>query len=317
MPRASRPRPIRTTWRTPSAQAGQLEEAERYSSESVTAHRALLPPGHEDTATSLSTLAYVRGLQGRPREAVDLYREALAMRIARLGERHPDVARGRQDLATALSRVGDYAESVREMTQALEVYRAVYGERHPSIATTLNNLGAVESNRNRFAEAVTYATAAFEMRRELLGPQHPSTLVTQANLANYLDSLGRLAESEAMMRDVLKQSAGQPAQAMSLSQPQLRADLASTLRHRGKLTEAEATIREALALVTADVSPFTEASILTVLGMVLIDQRRDAEAADALQRALDIRAVRLKPDHPDVVVTRDELDAVKQRLSRK
>ena len=77
------------------------------------------------------------------------------------------------------------------------------------------------------------------------------------------------------------------------------------------------TIREALALVTADVSPFTEASILTVLGMVLIDQRRDAEAADALQRALDIRAVRLKPDHPDVVVTRDELDAVRQRLSRK
>ena len=116
------------------------------------------------------------------------------------------------------------------MTQALEVYRAVYGERHPSIATTLNNLGTVESSRNRLAEAVTYATAAFEMRRELLGPQHPSTLVAQANLANYLDNLGRLAESEAMLRDVLAQSAGQPALTMSLSQPQLRANLASTLR---------------------------------------------------------------------------------------
>ena len=53
------------------------------------------------------------------------------------------------------------------------------------------------------------------MRRELLGPQHPSTLVAQANLANYLDSMGRLAESEAMLRDVLAQSAGQPTLTMS------------------------------------------------------------------------------------------------------
>ena len=51
--------------------------------------------------------------------------------------------------------------------------------------------------------------------------------------------------------------------------------------------------------------------------MVLIDQRRDAEAAVALQRALDIRSQRLKPDHPDVVVTRNELEAVKRRLAKK
>jgi serine/threonine protein kinase len=299
------------------AQAGQLDEADRYISDALSARRALLAPGHEDTAMSVSHLAYVRGRQGRPREMVDLYREALTMRIARLGERHPEVARGRQNLAAALYRVADYDEAVREMTQALDVYRAVYGERHPSIATTLNNLGTVESSRNRLAEAVSYATTAFEMRRELLGPQHPSTLVAQANLANYLDSMGRLAESEAMLRDVLAQSKGQPAQTMSLSQPQLQANLASTLRKRGKLTEAEATVRGGLTLVTKDVSPFTQASLLSVLGMVLIDQRRDAEAADALQRALEIRSQRLKPDHPDVVVTRKELDAVKQRLARK
>ena len=297
--------------------AGQLDDADRYITESVTALRALFPAGHEDTATSLSTMANVRLSQGRASEAVDLCREVLSMRIARLGERHPDVARARQNLASALNLVADYDGAVDEMKRALEVYRAVYGDRHPSIATTLNNLGLVESSRNRFAEAVTYATAAFEMRRELLGPQHPGTLVSQANLAASLDNLGRLAESEAMQRDVLAQSAGPPAMTMSVSQPQLKANLASTLRKRGKLIEAEATARDALALVTADIGPFTEASILSVLGMVLIDQRRDAEAAVALQRALDIRSQRLKPDHPDVVVTRNELEAVKRRLDRK
>lgn len=261
-------------------------------------------------------MAIVRSRQGRVSEAVDLGREAVKMRIAHLGERHPDVARARQNLATTLNRVADYDGAVEEMTRALAVYRAVYGDRHPSIATTLNNLSVTESNRNRLAAAVTHATAAFEMRRELLGPTHPSTLVVQANLANYLDSMGKLAESEAMLRDVLAQSAAQPAMTMSLSQPQLQANLASTLRKRGKLAEAEATVRAGLASVTKDLGPFTEASLLSVLGMVLIDRKRDAEAADALQRALDIRSQRLKPDHPDVVVTRKELDAVKRRLDR-
>ena len=227
------------------------------------------------------------------------------------------MGRAHQNLATALYRTADYDESARELTQALEVYRAAYGDRHPSIATTLNTLGTVESDRKRLAEAVKYATAAVEMRRELLGPKHPSTLVAQSNLASYLGDMGRLAESEAILRDIQAQSVGQPTVTMSLSQPQLKANLAAILRRRGKLIEAEKTVRDALALVTKDVSPFTEASILGVLGMVLIDQKRDAEAAVALQRSLDIRSQRLKPDHPAVVVTRNELEAVKRRLARK
>jgi hypothetical protein len=97
----------------------------------------------------------------------------------------------------------------------------------------------------------------------------------------------------------------------------LRGNLASTLRKRGKLAEAEAMVRDGLAQVTKDVSPFTEASLLAVLGMVLIDQRRDAEAAVVLQRVIDIRGQRLKPDHPSIVVVRNELDLVKRRLAAK
>jgi tetratricopeptide (TPR) repeat protein len=259
----------------------------------------------------------VRSRQGRTDEPVGLYREALTIRLARLGQRHPEVARARQNLATALLRLANYDEAARELTRAIEGFRAAYGERHPSLATALNSLGVVDSSRKRHAEAVGHAKAAMEMRRELLGPRHPSTLVAQTNLATYLNDMGRLAESEAVFRDVIAQSAALPPQTMGLSRPQLKANLANTLRKRGKLTEAEATVRDGLTLVTKEVSPFTEASLLAVLGMVLIDQKRDAEAAVALQRALDIRSQRLKPDHPDVVVTRKELEAVKRRLDRK
>ena len=126
--------------------------------------------------------------------------------------------------------------------------------------------------------------------------------------------LGVLSFVEAVFFPVMPEVMLAP---MALSQPQLRANLASTLRKRGKLAEAETMVREGLALVTKDVSPFTEASLLAVLGMVLIDQRRDAEAAVVLQRVIDIRSARLKPDHPSVVVVRKELDAVKRRLASK
>ena len=186
--------------------------------------------GHRDEPVDAGVRARAsRDVRARP---VDLYREALTMRIARLGERHPDVARARQNLATALYRVADYDESARELTQALEVVsrglrRAPSQHRHHAEQPrhgrvepqTVCRGGPLRHGRIRDA-ARTVRTAA------------SVTLVAQANLANYLGDMGRLAESEAMLRDVLAQSAGQPKLTMSLSQPQLKANLAGMLRRQ-------------------------------------------------------------------------------------
>ena len=101
-----KPPPICTTLLYELARSGRLDEAEQQVTASLTAHRELLPPDHEDLVASLSTLAFVRSRHGRPREAVDLYREALGIAVKRLGDRHPEVARTRQNLATVLSDAG-------------------------------------------------------------------------------------------------------------------------------------------------------------------------------------------------------------------
>jgi serine/threonine-protein kinase len=293
------------------AQSGQLEEAERHLTASLTLRRAVLPPGHEDIALSVSGLAFVRNRQGRPGEAVALYREALALRLARLGERHPEVARARQNLASSLTTAGEFDEAARELSRALDGYRAVYGEKHPSIATTLNNLGTLEARRRRDRDAVRYFSAALELRRELMGRDHPSTLLAQGNLASLLGRVGRAAEGEAMLREVLALTSDHDDVAMGISRPQSMANLAHLLLLQGKLRGAEATARDAVALAaTRRVSPLTEASVLATLGKVLGARGRHAEAADLLRRALDIRRERLGAAHPDVVRTQKELEAV-------
>jgi serine/threonine-protein kinase len=298
------------------AQVGQVDEAERHIAESLAMRRALLSPEHEDIAMSVSGLAFVRSRQGRPREAVELYREALAIRVVRLGERHPEVARGRQNLAAVLSTVGDFDEAAGELGRALEVYRGVYGDRHPSIATTLSNLGNLEARRRRDAEAVIHFRAALAMRRELLGAGHPMTLLSQANLASLLGRMGQAAEGEAMLRDVLARAAvAGPNAEMGISRPQTMANLANLQRLQGKLTEAEATARDAVALgAQPPTDPLAQASTLATLATVLMDLERNAEAAELMQQAIDIRRERLGADHPDVVRITGQLEEIRSRL---
>jgi tetratricopeptide (TPR) repeat protein len=181
------------------------------------------------------------------------------------------------------------------------VYRAVYGERHPSIATTLNNLGILESRRNRHEAAIVKIQASFEMRRDLLGPTHPSTLLSQAHLASLLGEVGKAAEGERLLRQVLAQQASSADEGSPSMSPALAtANLAHLQFLQGKFDEAEITARHALTLLDDEPNPLTEASVLEALGHALVKRRQFAEADTHLRRALALRAERLDADHASI-----------------
>jgi tetratricopeptide (TPR) repeat protein len=143
------------------------------------------------------------------------------------------------------------------------------------------------------------------MRVALLGPDHPATRLSRANLAAVLGRLGRHAEAETLLREVLA-AAGTSRSRRATAM----ANLADVLMHQGKLREAEAMARDALALRAED-DPLGEASSLSVLGQVLTRLRRFPEARQLLQRSLDIRVTRLGEQHPLVARTRDHLAAIR------
>jgi tetratricopeptide (TPR) repeat protein len=164
-------------------------------------------------------------------------------------------------------------------------------------------MGRLEFSRGAHARAADLMRESLAMRVALLGPDHPATRLSRANLAAVLGRLGRHAEAETLLREVLADagtSTSRRATAM--------ANLADVLMNQGKLRAAEAMARDALALRADD--PLGEASSLSVLGQVLTRLRRFPEARECLQRSLDIRVTRLGAQHPHVARTRDHLAAI-------
>ena len=117
-------------------------------------HRAALPAGHPDIATSLNNLAGLLNSTGRFSEAEPLFREALDMRRAALPAGHPDIATSLNNLAYLLNATGRTAEAEPLFREALEIRRAALPAGHPDIATSLNNLAVLLQCTDRAAEAV-------------------------------------------------------------------------------------------------------------------------------------------------------------------
>lgn len=100
-------------------------------------------------------------LQGKLREAEQLYREALEIQFEVLGDEHPAVGRSLSNLALLLkNQVGGYCaiynpavrieshclsqgklEAAKPLyRRALAIHRKLYGNEHPAVAIDLNNL---------------------------------------------------------------------------------------------------------------------------------------------------------------------------------
>ncbi|MDP1570588.1 MAG: serine/threonine-protein kinase [Vicinamibacterales bacterium] len=290
---------------------GRFADGEQLFREALAMRQAHLGPGHVDVAESLSGVAYARSRQGFPRDAVPLYEEALAIHRQRLGSRHPQVARSHQNLAVNLSDLGEYDDAAQHYERALEVYRAVYGERHPSLAITINNLANLRARQGNLVAAEGLFRETLEMRRQLFAPDHPAVTRAVNNLATVLMRLDRNRESEAMFRELI---AGKEARGQT-DDPELvmyRSNLSETLRRQGRLAEAEVLARQVLEHRTlVEAGGLEISSSLVVLGRVLRDQGRPAEAAQHLAEALAIRRERLGDGHPDVASLEKELAAVR------
>jgi Flp pilus assembly protein TadD len=96
---------------------------------------------------------------GRPADAVDLYRRALALK--------PDDEAGLQNLAAALQESGDDAEAER-------IYRSLL-RRHPDHADVLRNLGTIYKDRDDLATALDFYGRAMGIRRRRLSAAEVAT----------------------------------------------------------------------------------------------------------------------------------------------
>jgi serine/threonine protein kinase/tetratricopeptide (TPR) repeat protein len=88
--------------------------------------------------------------------AIELHREALAVRRDALGADHPDCGHSLMELGLSLHAKGQWDEGVQRVEEAVAVLTAALGESHPIVAQVYANLASTSANSGKLTDASKY-----------------------------------------------------------------------------------------------------------------------------------------------------------------
>jgi tetratricopeptide (TPR) repeat protein len=125
---------------------GKLEQAD-YPSARKLAEQALAEAseggfelGAADASMLLGRIAHRMAAYD---EALEHYRNALAIYERVLGPEYPEAASTYNDMGVALHSKGEYAEALGYLRKALAIHERVFGNEHPVTATTRANIAGL------------------------------------------------------------------------------------------------------------------------------------------------------------------------------
>lgn len=214
-------------------------------------------------------------------------------------------------LADGERRAGRYERADRLARESL----ALLGETAPAglRIRLLNTLGMTCKYRRRFREGAGAYLAALRLARRHLGPDHPARAALWHNVGGLEHERGRFARAEPFAR----RSVEVRRRALGAGHPDVARDvaaLAAILDGLGRHAEAEALHRAALrTFETAGRRQRLEVGFtLANLAACCHRQGRSGEAAQLAASALPIQVRLLGPRHPEVILTRENLEAIRR-----
>lgn len=306
-------------------ETGDYVTAQMVHEEVLEGRRTLLGPSDPATIESMSALASVLKSQGRYIEAAEVNENALALAIPVLGEDHPTTLSIKNNLAISLERLGKYAESVELHQSILETRLAKERENHPDVISSRLNLGTVLEKLKQYGRAADELTEALASALDTLGAESPTTL----RITNSL-GLVRLRQGEFLLAEKMFRSSLEPTIKIytenNMETLITKNNLAGALQRRGKLFEADELNRGNMATafeVLGPRHPFTlrtrnnAAEVLRELAQLTDISEADRrqyllEALNLHEYALTGREAALPPDHPDISISRHNLERVRQ-----
>ncbi|MCL4789439.1 MAG: serine/threonine-protein kinase [Verrucomicrobia bacterium] len=295
---------------------GRMPEAEPLVEEAVTLRTKRLGVAHWETTGSLVCLADVLYRQAKYRDAEAVYRQA-AEAFEQVVATYPRQAYSRRDLNSALSGVYDSLWQQNKVEESLVVVRQAIGVLDQALADFPEQrqsfLPPQAQNYRRLGEALhkngqeDEADRQFGRVKEIAleqkrGDRAPAAADTLHGLANVFHDHGKLAEAEALYREVLaihRKHYGNEHERVTSSLVGL-AFVLTKMPDRND--EAEATCREALTILRKlpgdNYSDLTFA--LDILSGVLDAKGRRAEAVSVHRELLEMARTRLSADDPQL-----------------
>ena len=168
----------------------------------ATQQKKLTVEDHEqlNKATAASSEAANLYGKGKPAEAENLWRAALAIRERVLGAEHPDTLSSRMNLALVLLAQGTNPEAQKELRAVLAIRERVLGAEHPDTLMSRNCLALTLQFQGKHAEVEKEHRAVLAIQERVLGAEHPDVFQSCYNLAVCLKVQKKLPEALAFMQ---------------------------------------------------------------------------------------------------------------------
>lgn len=230
----------------------------------------------------------------------------LALCREKLGPADPMTADAERTLAQVYAETGRYDQAEELVRGAIPVIDGL-GDKVES-ARVRGELARVLHGAGRHEESFALWTQAEKDLAEAVGPNDKNTMVMVHNRGMALKDLGRLAEAELVMRDLVRRRT----EAFGPEHPQTLAAediLAGVIQKQGRDAEAAAMLREVVAGRRRVLGEDHIATLLSMgnLGVTLVRLGEAEEAEELTRSALEAHRRVFGPDHAKTLILQANL----------
>jgi CHAT domain-containing protein/Tfp pilus assembly protein PilF len=238
---------------------------------------------------SLNQLGILQLELSQHAEALESFRQALALTEKLYGKEHPQVAACLHNIGSALGDQGKHADALKQLDRARAILEKTEKE-GPGLAAVLNSLAHVHHLLADYDRAVAACERGLAIRRKVFGPKHPEVAKNLDNLGDihaergdYARALECYREARAIFQE--KRGEGHPDTAINLSA------LGQVFPALGDYDRALDYQQQAYRVLAKVYGPEDAqvASALARIGEVHARQGEYARALDYYRRALAIR----------------------------
>ena len=173
--------------------------------------RQRLGSDNADVAYSLMNLARLERDLDKPKQALQLLDQALAIQQSLHGNQHPDVAMVLHQMGVIHQHMSDFPAAIDLFNQALTMRTGSLNEQHPDLARSHESLAQVYIEIDDWRSAEKHLTTAIHLRSGVMAPEHPQLIQRVIDHARCLDRLGRAPDAVASLTTHINQlPAGSP-----------------------------------------------------------------------------------------------------------
>jgi len=295
---------------------GDYAQAQAFYERSITGWRALGPDYAAHLGSTLLNLGQALSAQGRRREAVKAYEEALALERSSLGPSHIRTLMTMNYLGATDLMLGNIDRASALFQEALPLLRAHYPN-DTELAHTLAGLAALRIWTGHVEEANPLAEEALSLTVKNEGEDSLDAALMYATVAESHRAAGRPDRAEPLYRKAIAIYGRQ----LGPDHPrvaQTRSQEALVLMNEGKLALAEQELRQATSeLAKSCPACYAEQwNIETNLGILRSRQGKYKEADRLLAHALELQEQHSEIPGPPMAATLRSLAEVRRQERR-